>query len=172
TIDFGTFQIKDKFGHTADLLHGRLLHHAFDDLAFDFEMNTNRLLLLDTKATDNNQFYGNVIGKARITLTGPEEKMVMNIKGAPTDSSNIYLPPSVSRESGDADFIVWKVYGTEMKNRQPGKKSSDLLVNLDIDANNYANVFMILDPLSGDIIKTNGRGNLIMKVGTTQDLTL
>jgi TamB, inner membrane protein subunit of TAM complex len=172
TIDFGSFQLKDRFGHTGDLLRGRLFHHAFDDLAFDFEMNTNRLLLLDTKATDNNQFYGTVIGKARVTLSGPEEKMVMNIKGAPTDSSNIYLPPSTSRESGEADFIQWKIYGTEMKKRQADKKSSNLLANLDIDANNFANVYMILDPLSGDIIKANGRGNLIMHVGTTQDLTL
>src|SRR6202034_1997739 len=54
TIDFGSFQIKDRFGHTADLLRGRLFHHAFDDFGFDFELNTNRFLLLDTKATDNN----------------------------------------------------------------------------------------------------------------------
>jgi len=172
TIDFGTFQAKDRLGHTADLIRGRLFHHAFDDLGFDFELNTNRLLLLDTKATDNNQFYGNVIGKARITLSGPEENMKMDIKGAPTDSSNIYLPPSVTRESGEADFLQWKVYGTEIKKQLPDKKSSNLLVTLNIDANNFANVYMILDPLSGDVIKTNGRGNLIMKIGTTQDLTL
>jgi hypothetical protein len=172
TIDFGSFQLKDRLGHTADLVRGRLFHHGFDDLGFDFEMNTNRLLLLDTKATDNNQFYGTVIGKAKMTLTGPEESMFMNIKGEPTDSSNIYLPPSISRESGDADFIVWKVYGKEMQKQLPDKKSSNLLVNLDMTANNYANVYMILDPLSGDIIKANGHGNLNMKVGTTQDLTL
>jgi len=172
TIDFGSFQLKDRLGHTADLLHGRLFHHAFDDLGFDFEMNTNRLLLLDTKATDNSQFYGTVIGRARMTLKGPEENMVMNIKGEPTDSSNIYLPPSVSRESGEADFIVWKVYGKEMKNMTPDKKGSNLLVNMDMTANNYANVYMILDPISGDVIKANGHGNLIMSVGTSEDLKL
>jgi hypothetical protein len=172
TIDFGTFQVKDRLGHTADLLHGRLMHHAFDDLAFDFEMNTNRLLLLDTRATDNNQFYGTVIGKARMTLTGPEQNMIMNIKGEPTDSSNIYLPPSYNKESGEADFIEWRVYGKEMKRNPNDRKSSNLLVNLDMYANNYANVYMILDPLSGDIIKTNGHGNLVMRVGTTEDLTL
>jgi autotransporter translocation and assembly factor TamB len=172
TIDFGTLQAKDRFGHTADLLHGRLFHHAFDDLGFDFELNTSRLLLLDTKATDNNQFFGTVIGKARITLAGPEDNIKMNIKGAPTDSSNIYLPPSVTRESGEADFLQWKVYGTEIAKSTPDKKSSNLLVTLNVDANNYVNVYMILDPLSGDVIKANGRGNLVMTIGTTQDLTL
>ncbi len=172
TIDFGSFQAKDRFGYTADLLRGRLFHHAFDDLGFDFELNTSRLLLLDTKATDNNQFFGNVIGKARITLTGPENNIRMDIKGAPTDSSNIYLPPSVTRESGEADFLQWKVYGTEIMKQTPDKKSSNLFVTLNVDANNYTNIYMILDPLSGDVIKTNGRGNLVMTIGTTQDLTL
>jgi len=172
TIDFGTLQLKDRLGHTADLTRGRLFHHAFNDLGFDFEMNTNRLLLLDTKATDNNQFYGTVIGKAKMTLTGPEENMQMYIKGEPTDSSNIYLPPSVSRESGDADFIAWKVYGKEMKAQIPDRKGSNLLVTLDMDANNYATVYVILDPLSGDVIKATGHGNLTMKVGTNTDLSL
>jgi len=172
TIDFGTLQLKDKFGHTADLTRGRLFHHAFNDLGFDFAVNTNRLLLLDTRATDNNQFYGTVIGRANMTLTGPEENMRMDIRGAPTDSSNIYLPPSVNRESGNADFITWKVYGKEMKAQAPDKKSTNLLVTMDITANNYANIFMILDPLSGDIIKANGHGNLSMRVGTREDLTL
>ncbi len=172
TIDFGNLQLKDRFGHTAELTRGRLFHHAFNDLGFDFEMNTNRLLLLDTKATDNNQFYGTVIGSAKMILTGPEDNMQMYIKGEPTDSSNIYLPPSVNRESGDADFIVWKTYGKEMKAQAPDKKSANLLVTLDITANNYANIYMILDPLSGDVIKTNGHGALNIKVGTSQDLTI
>ncbi|HXB95974.1 MAG TPA: translocation/assembly module TamB domain-containing protein, partial [Puia sp.] len=172
TIDFGTLQLKDRLGHTADLTRGRLFHHAFDDLGFDFEMNTNRLLLLDTKATDNNQFFGTVIGKAKMTLTGPEENMQMNIRGEPTDSSNIYLPPSISRESGSADFIEWRVFGREMKAQARDRKSSNLTVTLDMYANNYANVYLILDPLTGDIIKANGHGNLVMRVGTTEDLTL
>jgi hypothetical protein len=172
TIDFGSIQLKDKFGHTADLTRGRLFHHSFNDLGFDFAFNTNRLLLLDTKATDNNQFYGTVIGKASMTLTGPEENMQMYIKGAPTDSSNIYLPPSVNRESGDADFIVWKTYGKEMKALTPDEKGTNIHVAMDITANNYANVYMILDPLSGDVIKANGHGNLSMSVGTSEDLSI
>ncbi|MBN8853660.1 MAG: translocation/assembly module TamB domain-containing protein [Sphingobacteriales bacterium] len=172
TIDFGSFQLKDKMGHTASLTRGRLFHHSFDDLGFDFEMNTNRLLLLDTKATDNGQFYGSVIGKARVTLTGPEEDMRMYIKGEPTDSSNIFLPPSITRERGEADFIQWKVYGKEMKTQTQDKKASNLLVTLDMYANNFANVTVIMDPLSGDQIRTNGHGSLVMTVGTNDDLKM
>jgi hypothetical protein len=39
-------------------------------------------------------------------------------------------------------------------------------------ANNYANVYVIIDPLTGDIIKANGHGSLVMTVGTNDDLRL
>ena len=39
-------------------------------------------------------------------------------------------------------------------------------------ANNYANVYLIIDPLTKDIIKANGHGNLQMRVGTNEDMTM
>ena len=170
-IDFGTFQIQDTLGHFGTLTRGRLNHHSFNDLSYDFAINTNKLLLLNTKLTDNNQFYGRIVGKANFTLTGKQSNMVMSIKGEPTDSSNIFIPSGSSRESGDADFIVWKVYGKEMQAVHE-KKSTDLTVKLDITANNYANIFVVIDPLTNDIIKANGRGNLLIRAGTSEDLTI
>jgi len=174
-IDFGTFRITDKLDsihHTADITQARLYHHAFNNLRFDFAMNTNRLLLIDTKISDNNLFYGRVIGKASLRFTGPQENMQLYIKGEPTDSSNIYLPLTSSRENDDADFIVWKIYGKEMQSQGLDKKSSNITVRLDLTANNYANVNVILDPLTGDIIKTNGHGQMQIAVGTTEDMTI
>ena len=63
-IDFGSFQIKDDLNNTADVQNGKLYHNNFKDMAFDFRVKTNRLLLLNTTNTDNKQFYGRAIGKA------------------------------------------------------------------------------------------------------------
>ncbi len=171
-IDFGSFQIVDSFGNTALVSKGKLYHHSFRDLSYDFAINTNKILLLNTKITDNNQFFGTMIGRANVTLTGPQEDLQMYIKGEPTDSSNIYLPTNTSRESADADFIVWKVYGKEMKNQNPGSSENNFTVTLDVTANNYANVYLIIDPLTKDIIKANGHGNLHMEVGTNTDMSM
>ena len=170
-IDFGTFEIQDMAGHTGELTRGRLYHRSFNDLGYDFAINTNKLLLLDTKLTDNNQFYGKLIGRCSFTLTGKQENMAMNIKGEPTDSSNIYIPSSTSRESAESDFIVWKVYGKAMQSQQT-QKSSNLTVKLDITANNYANIYVVIDPLTNDVIRANGRGNLLIRVGTSEDMTI
>jgi len=170
-IDFGSFQIQDTLGNTGMVTHGKLMHHSFNDLVYDFTINTNKMLVLNTKVVDNNQFYGKVIGRVNMTLKGPNDNMVMEIKGEPTDSSNIFLPLNTSRENASADFLVWKVYGKEMQ-PQFDKKATSLTVKLDLTANNYANVYVIVDPLTGDIMKANGHGNLQMRVGTTESLSM
>ena len=171
-IDFGSFELQDTARNKAEMTRARLYHHSFKDLRYDFAMNSNRLLLLNTKFTDNNQFYGNMIGKANMTITGPETNMQMYIKGQPVDSSNIYLPTTTSKESAEADFIVWKVYGKEMKPVANANQNTDFTLTLDVDANNYANVYVIIDPLTKDIIRANGHGNLRIKVGTSTDMDM
>ncbi len=171
-IDFGSFQILDSLGNKAEVSKGKLYHHSFRDMSYDFAINTNKLLLLNTHITDNNQFYGTMIGRANLKLYGPQEDLLMEIKGEPTDSSNIFIPTNTSRESADADFIVWKVYGKEMKERKLTSSESNFTVSLDINANNYANVSLIIDPLTKDIIKATGHGNLQMRVGTNEDMSI
>ncbi|MBC8032660.1 MAG: translocation/assembly module TamB domain-containing protein, partial [Chitinophagaceae bacterium] len=171
-IDFGSFSIRDTLDNKADITNGRLYHEGFNNLAFDFNLRTNQLLLLNTTSADNKLFYGNVVGKATVSFRGPLQDMKMTIRGEPTDTSNIYLPIGSSRESGEADFLVWKVYGTEMQPQYAGTAGGDLTVSLDINANRYANMYDILDGLTGDVIRAKGSGNIQITVGTNENMTM
>ncbi|MCA0396210.1 MAG: translocation/assembly module TamB [Bacteroidetes bacterium] len=171
-IDFGQLQIQDTLGNKGQILEGKLYHNNFKDMMFDFHIQSNRLLLLNTTAADNDLFYGNVIGRADMTFNGPQHDMAMNIRGEPTDSSKVFIATKTSRESADADFIVWKQYGKEMVDIRPYDQESNLTVSLDITANNKATVYMIIDEMTGDIIQARGNGNLKMKVGTNENFTM
>ncbi|HUR10146.1 MAG TPA: translocation/assembly module TamB domain-containing protein [Flavitalea sp.] len=170
-IDFGSFRIEDKFQNKGQVTNGKLYHTGFNDLAFDFSLNTNKLLVLATSNAGNNPFYGNVIARANMRFHGPLEAMQMDIEGEPADSSSLYIDSKSGRESGSADFLVWKVYGREMQDVSE-KKESNLTINLDVTANEYVNMYVILDELTGDIIKANGRGNLKMRVTTDGEFTI
>ncbi len=171
-IDFGRFQFEDQQRNTARITKGVLFHEGFNNLSFDFTMNTNKLTVLSTNnTTSDDSFYGNVVARANMTLTGPLEDMVMNIQGEPTDSSDLFINTKSSRQSDQADFVVWKVYGREMESsRMPG--TSNLTVNLDVTANNYANMYVILDELTGDIIQATGRGNLKIHATTNGEFNI
>ncbi len=169
-IDFGKFNIKDKFGNVGQV-SGRLAQHQFKDVRFDFDITSSRLLLIDTKANNNSQFYGSAIGKASMSITGPQENMHISIAAEPVDSSHIFIPITTARESGTADFIVFKQYGTEMKEALPAG-ATNVTVDLDLTANPLAKIEVILDPVTGDIIKANGNGRLRIHAGTIDALTI
>jgi hypothetical protein len=168
-IDFGTASFKDDLGNTGQITRGRLNHESFKNMSFDFAVSTNRLLLLNTNAQDNSDFYGKVVGRANFKLKGQQKDMQMDIEGEPVDSSDITLPSSTGRESADADFILWKVYGKEMKPVRSYRKQSPC--SMDITANNFADVYV-----NGRSVQRQDQserpGNLVMTAGTNEDFTM
>lgn len=169
-INFGDLNIRDKFSNKG-LVKGKLYEQGFKKMRFDFDLTTNKLLLLDTKPKDNQQFYGKAIGKASLSFKGPESDAKMVIVGEANDSSHIFIPNSISKQSGEADFIVFKQFGTEMENDRK-KSAFNLSVDLDLTATNKVDIDVILDELSGDVIQANGNGRLRIKAGTNEKLDM
>jgi hypothetical protein len=170
-IDFGSFVIRDQFGNSGSISRGILKHEAFNNLNFDFALNTNKLLVLATNNSGKDPFFGTVFARANATFRGPLENMRLDVRGEPADSSKLYIRSGSGRESDQADFIVWKVYGREMTPPVVSQESN-LRVFLDVTANNYANMYVILDELTGDIIEANGHGNLKMQAGTDGEFNI
>ena len=169
-IDFGRFNIRDTLGNLGTV-KGKLYQKQFKDMVFDMDITTNKLLLIDTKPLDNDAFYGRAIGKATLSLKGPEKNLKLTISGEAVDSSHIFIPTTDSKQSGEADFIVFKQYGVEMKQRSTGG-ALNLIIDLDLKANNFARIDVILDELTGDVIRATGDGNLKIHAGTREPLTM
>jgi hypothetical protein len=106
-----------------------------------------------------------------MTIKGPEENIKMDIKADVNDSSHIYLPNTSSKETGKSEFIVFKKYGkTAIKSADI--PSYNLVVDMDITANNKTKIDLIFDELSGDVIKAVGNGRIKMRVGNIEPLTI
>ena len=164
-IEFGSFQLKDTLGNSGAVTRGRLRHRNFSKMDFDFALNTNKLLVLNTNSLSKDPFYGKVIAKATLTFSGPMEDMIMNIKAEPADSSDLYIRSGASRESGQADFVVWKTYGREMEIIKSDKESK-LTVLLDASANRLVKMNVIIDELTNDVMSAIGHGNLKIQANT------
>ncbi len=170
-IDFGSFTIKDTIGNIGMVSRGKLRHRSFREMDFDFALNTNKLLVLNTNSLRTDPFYGKVIAKTNLTFSGPMEDMVLNIKGEPSDSSDLYIRSGSSRESGQADFLVWKTYGREMEVVKSDKESK-LTLFLDITANNLVKMNVIIDEMTNDVMSAIGHGNLKLQANTAGQFTM
>ncbi|MBV9987964.1 MAG: translocation/assembly module TamB domain-containing protein, partial [Chitinophagaceae bacterium] len=170
-IDFGRFNIHDRYKNTGTV-SGKLYEKDFRNMRFDFSLVSNKLLMLDTRSADNQQFYGKAIGRVnKLTLSGPEAACRLYIDAEANDSSHIFIPNSISRQSGSADFIVFKQYGTEMV-KENSSSNLNMTVDLDLTVNNNVKIDVILDELSGDVIKAVGNGILKIRAGTTEPLSI
>ena len=173
-IDFGLLQIRDTLNNTGTA-SGKLQHKFFNEFGFsNIRFETGKMLLLNTTKKDNAQFYGKVIGKALMTLNGQVTDMRMNINAEPSavDSSHIFIPTSSSQEIGKIDYIDFIQYGSKMEDEYKGKAESNFLVNMKLKANPACKIDLILDELTGDIIKGRGNGSLDITVGSKEPLSI
>jgi hypothetical protein len=169
-MDFGNIQLTDQLNRKA-LFKGKILNEGFKHLTYDLEMSSPKIELLNMGSADNSYFYGNAVGKAAMTIKGPEENIKMTITADVNDSSHLYIPNTTSKEAGSNDFILFKKYG------KTAVKSADvptynLLVDLDLSANNKTKIDVILDELTGDIIKAKGNGRLKIRAGNIEPLSI
>jgi hypothetical protein len=130
--------------------------------------------LLKTTYNDNKQFYGDVKGTGVLQLFGYQSDMVMtiNANASEKDSSYITLPPSSSRETGIADFLIERKYGREMNEQDVSKNATNIVYDVEVTANPMVTVKVVLDELTGDEIKGKGSGTLNIRSGTVEPLTL
>lgn len=179
-IDIPKIILHDTLNHVASI-SGKMYHKFFNNFYFeDLNFVTDhfangqpgKFLLLNTTRKDNKDFYGHLVGDAHLSLNGPEDDMTMNITGEPTDSSHIYLPTAETAELGKVDYIDFIKFGREMKHDYILKKQANFKVNIDLDANPFAKIDVILDDVTGDVIKAQGTGKLKISVGSRDPLLI
>ncbi|MEO7523334.1 MAG: hypothetical protein ABIT58_04530, partial [Ferruginibacter sp.] len=173
-IDLGKLQLKDTLNHDGTI-SGKIYHNFFNDLSFDkVRLETDKLLLLHTTQKDNPDFYGNVTGRATLNINGPTTNLIMDIDGEPSilDSSHIYLPTGNSREGNTVDYIEFIQFGSKMEEEVTSSKTTNIIVNLTLEANPACKIDVILDEETGDVIKGQGNGLIKIRAGNKEPLSI
>jgi hypothetical protein len=172
-IDFNFISISDSLKNTATV-NGKITHHFFDDFEFkNLVVESDKLSLLNTTKRDNAQFYGNIIGSAKMNLNGKLNNLKLNITGEPmsVDSSQIYISTSDQMETNTVNYIDFVKFGKELKEK-PSAEKTNILISLNIKANPACKVDVILDEETGDVIKGQGNGNFAITFGNVEPLKI
>jgi hypothetical protein len=173
-IDFGTVALTDTLNNKGRLT-GKLRHKFFTKFLFDdIRVETDRMLVLNTNRKHNKQFYGKVIGRARMAINGDEKSMLMDISGEPSrqDSSQVYIVSANSIETGEINYIDFVPLGREMDDNFISREDLNVIVNMELQANPSCKVDVVLDETTADVIKGEGDGLLKIRVGSNEPLTI
>ncbi|HEY9364211.1 MAG TPA: hypothetical protein VIQ00_13175 [Chitinophagaceae bacterium] len=174
-LNLGTLKLHDRFGKTATVT-GSIQHNSWRNMFFDISarVDNDPIELINTTVKDNPLFYGNAKGTGSMALLGPQSDLFMKIDVAASnsDSANVTIRSLDNRESGVADFLIERKYGREMTPEDVKSNATSMTYDVDLTANNHVNVKFILDDLTGDEINGRGEGNLNIRSGTFEPLTM
>jgi hypothetical protein len=175
-LNLGTIELTDTLTNGTASLQGSIYHDAWKNMNFDLQASIDGkpITLLNTTVSDNTSFYGHAVGSGSMILVGSQNDLYMTVdaKSSETDSSHIVIPPAKSRATEMADFLVERTHGYALKDTQALASINKMTFDIDLTADPHTTIEVILDEVTGDVVKGKGRGVLNIHSATGEPLTL
>ena len=164
-IKFNNVTLKDEKGNLASL-NGAIYHNHFLDFAVDLTIKTKDFMVLNTKPKDNDVFYGTAFTTGVTSIRTEGQLLKFNISAKTGKNTRFYIPLNSSMSVAENNFVSFMqpagtVKETKSNTGQPSTSgSSGIEIAFDLEITPDAEVQLIMDPKTGDIMKGTGRGNL------------
>lgn len=143
---------------------GNIFHSNFSRIQIDYDINYRNMLVLNTTEKENKDFYGKVYGSGNIGLYGFLNDIHMRIVDTTKRNTRFFLPLDGPAEVGDNNFIRFVKRDTLVKNVE--EKFNGFNLDMDIIATPDAQVQIIFDKKTGDVLNAQGYGNLNLTINT------
>jgi len=173
TILFDHIPIFDSAGNKG-IFNGNIVHQNFQNMKYNLELSSPRITALNTKASDNSDFYGQVIANGRVFIQGIGKNVTLTGSGTTLSGTNVNI--SLEDESVLERYDFIQFVSTEETDRQEfllsDKNKSTFSLDLTITATPEARAQLIYNSQIGDVIRAQGEGILRFGMDNDGDLTL
>lgn len=169
-FSFKNIDFEDKNVHTKGKLDGGVTHSFFEDWFLDLKIRTNKLLVLDTKDSEDALYFGKAFIQGNAKISGPTNALVIDVKAKSKEGTEIKIPISDSESLGDNTFISFvsenEKYNKIDFNARKQKEYKGLEMVFDLEVTPEATLEVIIDRQSGHGIKGKGFGNILLNINT------
>ncbi|MGB3607075.1 translocation/assembly module TamB domain-containing protein [Psychroserpens sp.] len=167
---FQDVEITDSKFFSKATLNGFIGHQNFSDWKLGLEIDTDRLLVLNTDFDEEELYYGTAFVDGKAEISGPTEALKIEFNGSTAQGTVFKIPLSDLQSYGDNSFIRF-ITPEEKAARSRGEtinttevKGLELEFNLFV--NPYADIEILIDKNSGSTIQGKGNGNLLFDINT------
>ncbi len=169
----------DKNGWAA-LANGSVRHKLFEDFNYSATLVFDNFLVFNATERQNPYLYGTVYGTGSANIRGTENLVNIDVSMRNTKNTRLSLNFMEESDIGNYDFIHFvdkkadttllvEKYFSMASNKPIYLKSgekTDIRFNLNLESTPEAVVDLIMDPITGDKIRTYGQGHLQVSYGT------
>lgn len=176
--------MSDAYGHTG-LLNGFVKHNFFHDPVFEFRLSDcENILCYDVDSKRSPDWYGRVFGDGGAYITGHPGVVNIDVNMTTAQGSTFTFVLSDTEEADEYTFITFRDktpvevrdsivevetlpkavrdYRDRMIAKTVREESSLYNMNIQVDITPAASIILVMDPIGGDRIRSNGQGNLRM----------
>ncbi len=169
---FQEVEITDSEYFSKAILNGYIAHQNFSDWKLGLEIDTDRLLVLNTDSTGEEEelYYGTAFVNGKAEISGPTDNLKIEFNGSTAQGTVFKIPLSDLESYGDNSYIHFlspeekeaRLRGEVINNTEV--KGLELEFNLFV--NPYADIEIVIDKNSGSTIQGKGNGNLLFDINT------
>lgn len=174
-VSKNSFEIKpttltDTKFDTEGTLQGIIKHKEFGKWELDLEIDSDRILALNTKDSDDAAYFGTAFIDGGATIKGPTNALVINVDAASEKGTDIKIPINDSDAISENGYIHYltksEKYNKGLTNSEITRNYNGLQMNFEFKITKDANIEVILDRNSGHGMKGIGQGDLLFRINT------
>ncbi len=143
---------------------GSLNHSYFSDFTINLSIRPERAMVLNTTAMDNDQFYGRAFATGLVTIRGGGGDLSFDISARTDRNTMFHVPLASAQTIGDYPFIIFTSPDQTdviIEERAVARRTGgSISLSMDLNVTPDAEVQIVIDPRTGDIIRGRGAGRL------------
>jgi hypothetical protein len=167
---FNNVALTDSKYFSNGFLNGTIAHSNFDDWQLDLKLNTDRLLVLDTKTSEEALYFGTGFISGDANIKGPTDNLTIYVEGETEEGTVFNIPLNDSETFGDNSYIKFLSPQDRLAKASGNFSQQTEIKGLNLEFNVFvkpnAEIELVIDKESGSSIKGRGEGNLGVFINT------
>ena len=144
SFNFNKTTFEDTRFDTTGQLQGQINHINFSDWAFDLNIVSDRILMLNIPEDEDEIFFGDGFLEGQVHLFGPSKNLTINVVGSTKEGTSLKIPWAKDYGLADTSFINFVDKKKDKENEQQkiydDYSFSGLQMNFELDINNNAEI--------------------------------
>ena len=166
---FEGISLSDTKHKTKGKLIGDITHQNFEKWFLNIEIESDNLLVLDTKNTEEALYYGSAFIDGTASITGLTDQLTIDIN-AKTKQGTTFVVPLKDVETVDSYRLIYfknDAVKVEEKQKEVALEAiKGLSLNIDLEVTKDATAQVVIDEVYGSQLTGNGAGNLRIEINT------
>ena len=167
---FNTSQLIDSKFRSEGILNGKLSHVNFNNWSLDLNIDSERLLVLNTEESEESLYFGTGFVDGNVHISGPMDQMFIEANVTTSEGTIFKIPISDNEVLGDTSYMHF-LSPEEKLEQEVGAafviddvKGVEMEFNMDVNDN--AEIEIILDKQTGSSILGRGNGSMLAQINT------